>query len=548
MSRAVREFDSLVQEFYEGWFRFYPQAALTVGVSGYEGGLPVVDDDEIGALLSWLESMTMALQELDYHGLDDDRQLDVQLLFGACQEQYHLLMERDPRHRDPLRYLPGCGVQQLVLAPHVERSEALKKYLAAVPEYLRHARGQLATLPPLVPRFWVEGAICQGKADIEYLRGLKKSRLQLRGYENIARIHSLCDESAEALEGYLRFLEEEILPKAQGDIGCGSSRYLQLLRHRHFLPIDPDRLYDVMERAHRRALEELRVFCREQGDGLDPAAWLEAIAEDGWTSGQKPLEYAKNRCRSLRSFLQESNLIDLPPHAADLRCLEPAKETILESCISGYLEPVCGDPDLQGELYLKPNGIFTPEGVTAHCIRQGWSGRHLLYVSASGGTVSDNLLRRINKSPAMIGGWSLYAEQMLFEQGFDVKLELSLLRLTERVVRTRIALLDMEVHLQGKDAGEALQQLQELPGVSPRRAERELLQISRFPADAPAVVAGYLLISGLRESRERGADVFDLKFFHMRLLEQGVVPPPLLVKRVYGEQIWQELCIGLGFR
>ncbi len=546
MSQAVREFDSLVQEFYEGWFRFYPQAALTVGVSGYEGGLPVVDDDEIGALLSWLESMTMALQELDYHGLDDDRQLDVQLLFGACQEQYHLLMEQDPRHRDPLRYLPGCGVQQLVLAPHVERSEALKKYLAAVPEYLRHARGQLATLPPSVPRFWVEGAIHQGKADIEYLRGLKKSRLQLRGYENLARIHGLCDESADALEGYLRFLEEEILPNAQGELGCGTSRYLQLLRHRHFLPIDPDRLYQVMESVHRQAVEELHLFCREQGDGQDPAVWMKALADGGWKGEQKPLEYAKHRCCSLRSFLQTNNLVDLPSHAADLRCLEPAMETVLESCSSGYREPACGDPDLQGELYLNPNGVFAPANITAHCIRQGWSGRHLLYVSASGGTVSDNLLRRINKSPAMIGGWSLYAEQMLFEQDFDVRPELSLLRLSECVMRTRAALLDMEVHLQGKDAGEALRQLQELPGVSPQRAERELLQISRFPADAPAVVLGWLLISGLREVRERDADVFDLKSFHMRLLGQGVVPPPLMIKRVYGEQVWQELCAALG--
>jgi uncharacterized protein (DUF885 family) len=546
MSQVFRIFDSLVQEFYEGWFRFYPQAALSAGVSGYEGGLPVVDDDETGALVFWLESLILALEELDYQALDRDRQLDLQLLFGASQEQYHMLVEQDSRHRDPLRYLPGCGVRQLVHAPQVERSEALKKYLAAVPEYLRHARGQLSALPPSVPEFWSQAALRQVEVEIAYLRGLKKSRMQLRGYENVARIHKLCDEAADALQDYLRFLEEGIAPHAQGDMGCGRSRYLQLLRHRHFLSVDPEKLHALIDRAHQQALESLNALCREQGDGREPTAWLQELATGNWSDGKQALEFARDHCRDLRRFLQQNNLVRIPAQAVDLRCLEQTEEVVFGECFSGYKGPACGDPDLQGDFYLELNGDLSPQRIIAQGIRNGWSGRHLLEITAAGGTASDSLLRRINRSPALIGGWMLYAEQMLFEQGFDTRPELSLLCLSEQVFRTGLALLDLELHVNGMGLEQALRCLRELPGVSVSRAENELLRLSRFPADAAAAVIGWRLIAGLRNTQEQEAPEFDLQAFHMRILEQGIIPPPLLIKQGVGEQKWRELCAVVG--
>jgi uncharacterized protein (DUF885 family) len=544
MSQVIREFDSLVQEFYEGWFRFYPQVALTSGVSGYEGGLPVVDDDEIGALVSWLESLSTALQELDFQTLDEDRQLDLQLLFGTAQEQYHLLVEQDSRHRDPLRYLPGCGVQQLVHAPHVERSEALKKYLAAVPEYLRHARGQLCALPPAVPELWSEAAIRQAKVEIEYLLGLKKSRMQLRGYENVARIHKLCDEAADALQDYLSFLEEEVAPHAQGDMGCGHARYLQLLRHRHFLSVDPEKLQTLIEDAHQQARQELDALCREQGDGREPSAWLQELTAGTWDDRRQALEFARDRCRELRVFLQENSLAEIPARAAELRCSGATEDAVLDFCVCGYKGPTCGDPDLQGDLYLDAEHDSSPEHITAYCIRNGWPGRHLLEITAANGAASDSLLRRINRSPALFGGWVLYAEQMLFEQGFDTGPGLSLLRLSEQVYRTGLALLDLEVHVQGIGREEALRRLRGLPGVSESQAENVLLRLSRFPTDTAAAVAAWQLIAGLRNLR--GQPQPDLPAFHMQILGQGIVPPPLLIKQGFGKDLWRGLCEAVG--
>ncbi len=56
MSETV-DFDALVAEFYQVWFRFHPSAALFAGVAGYEGQLAADGDDDVGALAGWLGNL-----------------------------------------------------------------------------------------------------------------------------------------------------------------------------------------------------------------------------------------------------------------------------------------------------------------------------------------------------------------------------------------------------------------------------------------------------------------------------------------------------------
>ncbi len=544
MSEIARSFDALVQEFYAGWFRFYPAAALQCGVSGYEGGLPAIDDDEIGALGSWLENMILALEEFDFHALDDDRQLDLQLLFGACQCEYQQLVVQDWRQRDPLRYLPVTGVRQLVEAPQIERSEALSRYLSRIPEYLRHARAQLGTTPAQVPPLWLNTALEQGRSDCGYLRGLKTSRLQLRGYENALRIRALCDEAAEALDGYLHFLEQVIAPAAAGTPACGESQFLQLLRHRHFLPADPERLSALVRRVHDQAQTQLQELCETQAPGRAAGAWLDEISAHRWESPQERLEFARHQCESLRSKLTQNNLFTIPSQPAPLRCTEPPPVLDYDNAIIGYRQPVPGDPELRGTLCLDPEDS-SPAALTIRCIRYGWSGFHLLAIAAAEAVASGGLMRRLNPAPGMAGGWLLYAEQLLFEQGVSIGADLSLMRLLEQTYRTRLALLDLEVHLHGLNVDEALRRLVSVPGVTEARARMDLLHLTRFPSDALAAVVGWQLFAALREQRKRHQPDDSLAAFHARLLEQGMAPVPLLIKRNHGAAVWNELAATL---
>ncbi len=114
MSETV-DFDALVAEFYQVWFRFHPSAALFAGVAGYEGQLAADGDDDVGALAGWLGNLLLGLSEFSLDALDADRQIDLQLIYGAVIIERRWLLEQDWRHRDPARYLPLRTLQELVL-------------------------------------------------------------------------------------------------------------------------------------------------------------------------------------------------------------------------------------------------------------------------------------------------------------------------------------------------------------------------------------------------------------------------------------------------
>ena len=75
MSEAAA-FDALLEEYYPVWLRFHPESAQAVGDYRFADRFRAADDDDIGALLSWLESLLVSLEELDFGALDGDRQLD----------------------------------------------------------------------------------------------------------------------------------------------------------------------------------------------------------------------------------------------------------------------------------------------------------------------------------------------------------------------------------------------------------------------------------------------------------------------------------------
>ena len=59
-------FNCLLEQYYSAWFRFHPETAVHVGVSGYEDKLRPFSDEETGALISLNQKIVSALDELSF--------------------------------------------------------------------------------------------------------------------------------------------------------------------------------------------------------------------------------------------------------------------------------------------------------------------------------------------------------------------------------------------------------------------------------------------------------------------------------------------------
>ncbi|MCB1850747.1 MAG: DUF885 family protein [Chromatiales bacterium] len=532
MASSCADFQALTDEFYQVWFRFHPDTAQRVGVPGYAGALPAVDDDDVGALGSWLESTIVGLEEIDFHALDPAGQLEMEILFGACRDEYQAILECDWRHRNPLAFMPLRTVCGLAREADSLGEAALTRCLQEIPGFLHKARSTLSAYPALIPRIWVDVAQREGAAGVRFLQ-----RLAERG-EDAGELRAHCDQAASAVAEYLSFLAEKITPEAEGNTACGWQRFQEQLRLRHHLPDKLGDLHELARQIYQTTAAELSALCKEQTGVEDPRPWLERLTQEKKLQGEERVRYVRKRSNEIHRRLADTDQFRLPD-AALLELRLAAEDSPLD-CATVY-RPTTAAGIPSGELYLpRPvtgTAVDTPAQLTAWCIRNAWPGRHLQSVTASAGGHAESMVRRVNFSPSQQVGWLLYAEQLVQELGLFPAPKHKLYCLLARLRRTLLALLDIEFHVYGLTVSSALQQLQELPGQHAQSAAQDLLMLTRYPTQQLVGVVNWRLIDVLRQWQQSHGEGTPADFHHL-LLSQGCVALPPVIRQLYGRQAW----------
>jgi hypothetical protein len=518
MSEAA-VFDELVSEFYRVWFRYHPTAAIYAGVGGYEGLLAADGDDDRGALASWLGNLLLGLEELDYEALDADRQLDLNLLFGAVMIEHRILLEQDWRHRDPAKYLPLRAIQELVVRQPERLCEALQGMLERTPNYLRDARGQLAECPELVSTLWLADALETSEAGVPWLKRLGWDLPQTHECcADQGRLQTLGSQAAEAIEDYHDFLVRELAPAASGTAESGTELVNQLLRHRHQLELDAE-----------RALAKACLLRDEMRQQVEQKGAPEELAQ---LSGEARLQAYRDELCRLKGFVAEQGMLQLPE--------QPLETQLTDSC---FTPCECGTylRSNRGGVFLIPDDTQIAGGESLASIRlrvlySGWAGRHFL--CWSGGVAARSLVRQINPSPAFKRGWAHYMSRLLEARGYFDETDRGQLN-RRRLALAEQAVVDLEFHTGRINSQQALERLRGLSAL-PGWAEGRLTALSRRPTDAAMALFGISLIESARDIAMSEQSGLDLQGFHSRLLTHGAVALPLVVKRVFGEPLWRQ--------
>jgi len=516
---AAAAFDALAAEFFPVWFRFHPEAAAAAGVPGYAGLPPAQGDDEVAALGSWLEALVVALEELDYQGLDPGRQIDLRLMFGAARAEHQTLLEQDWRHRDPSCFLPMEGLYRLVTGAGEAAPDRLVALLGGLPDYLRLALGHLRTVPGLICPLLIEAAVAEADGARCYLRELASSPwLRRQAGGRPSPIEGLVDGACAALGRYAQGLRTGLAPQAGAPPGCGERQFRLLLRHRHFLDLDVGRTRAYLTALAERTAAELDALTARMAL---PVAEVRAPVDGATPPPVSRLENCRLEAERLRLFLTEAALLPLPEAPLNLRerlpCPRPPR---LES---DYL---AGED--AGTLYLAISPDEPLAALRARVRRGTWGGAHLR--AFAGGAQARRLPRRVCAGASLELAWGLYLDDRLTLAGY-LSPEDRLYALGQRLEALRLGRLDLDLHL-----GCAAQR--ELAAV-PRR---ELVSLLRRPADALAGVLGWDALTRARDRCE-SADprAFDQRAFHGRLLAQGRIPVPLILERVLGPEGWNAI-------
>ncbi|MDJ0805425.1 MAG: DUF885 family protein [Gammaproteobacteria bacterium] len=521
-------FDELISEFYKVWFRYHPVAAIFAGVSGYEGLLEADGDDDIGALGSWLSNLLVSLEELDYAALDPDRQLDLQLLFGAAMVEHRTLLECDWRHRDPAKYLPLRALQELVVRQPDRFCEAIQGLLERTGNYLRDARGQLSELPELISTMWLADALEATEAGVPWLKRLGRELPQTNECcTDQGQLQSLSSEAAQAIEDFREYLINEIAPVASGSSDCGPELAGRLIKHRHHLDLTgEDALY--MARMIQAQIQQ-----QVEAAGLNVEHIVKRMANEPLLAGEARVQAYREEAERLRRFVEEENILHPPDQELDFRLTCHC----FTKCECGsYLRSKAGG------VFLVPDESQIGGGESLASIRLrslygGWAGRHFL--AWAGGIEAHSLVRQINQSAAFKRGWAHYMSHLLEDRGYFCSEDM--LQLAQRrLALAEQAVVDLEYHMGLISSMQALERLQAISDV-PGWAESSLTSVSRRPTDAFMALIGASMMDTSRRLVLQAKPELSLQAFHSEILAHGAVALPLVIKRVYGEAIWQQV-------
>jgi len=522
-------FDGLVEEFHAAWWRYHPDVASRCGREAYRGRLPLIDDDDTGALVSCLETMLVALEEIDFEALDADRQLDLEILFGACQIEHHELLEHDWRHRNPYRFLPLRSVHRLVVRSGRSGDTELESLLAAVPEFLRHARELLDTVPGLVSRLALAAALEEAEAGYPFLMGLRGDDPVGRTGIEGGRWDSTVEAAADSVEAFQDYLLRDIAPVAVGALGVGEPHFRRIWRHRHFLSVDPELVLARLAGAQERIFRKLSELARSWLGTDDLSRVAEAIATLDLVAGADRSGGAERECERLRGIVQGQSWVT--PPTVPLRVKER------RICLRPGLSPVdyLGNDQPGGAALLLIPGSTRESRpqVFRRCADGGWTGSHLVSAKMEGASA---WVRCAHASSAVQDAWRVHFRRLLIDSGVLTADERAVLLFAdlEQLAKARV---DIELHLGRISYRDAVARIREVPGLEEDAANCELTQIALDPgAVSAAALAADLLdhvvvLRGDATEEERG-DLRD------GLLAVGPVAVPLALRRFLSESEW----------
>lgn len=535
-------FESLLENYYQSWFRYHPERAVAVGEPGYEELLTPYSDDDIGALIALNEKLLFSLEELDTQSLGPEQRLDYSILYSAASNELHELLERDWRYRNPERYLPLNAIHQLLTRPVNNLHTALKHRLQAIPAYLRGAKPVLLHQPENIPMVWLESAIQQASAGVEFIRNLSRHPVVVQKFQNPARMNEYSDTAASALQDFAHFMERELRPLAAGEFAVGQQSFERVLKEVQFLDVDADTLHRFGAELFDQTQQQINELAKELRDDGDLEAIFSDIHADS-PDHKHILDQYRQSIHAAFNFVSDRDLVTIPD-TQRLTVVETPRFLRHEIPFAAYDEPTRQDLEQQGHYY-----VTVPDdeaGFDEHnriaidltSVHEAYPGHHLQFVIANLGEYSRSLVRVLNPSAVLYEGWALYCEDLMVEQGYLNKPEHRIMMLRDRLWRALRVVLDVELHCRGLTIDEAVERMCSLLGFEPQQARAELNWYTQAPTVPMSYATGWSLIRAARDGLQQNPDM-SLKSFHDRLLMNGSVALPLTLQHVFGDDVWQ---------
>jgi len=539
-------FQRTAHDYIEQYLQANPEDATELGDHRFDGQLTDYSSEARAKELATQKEFRDKLSAIDGSQLTGANNVDFRILKENIDYKIFQAEELKEAEWNPLVYMQSLANSLYLLvardfAPPEKRIPNLRQRMEAIPRVIAQAKANLQQ----PPRVHTETAIEQTQGAINLVReGL--TPLVDRTPQMKNELAPLQEKTAAALEDYKKWLQNDLLPRSDGDFRIGAEKFRKKLR---FALASDLSMEEIMKRA-QADLQETQTAIYETALPLYEkyfpeadnktltdkhkvtAAVLDKLAEQH-PDDATIVGYAKEVVGEATDFVKSHKLVAIPDTPLDVIAMPEFKRGVaIAYCDSpGPLDKtgktffaVAPTPKdwlkERKESFFREYNNYEIRDLTVHEAMPG----HYLQLAHANEFRAPTLVRAIFRSGTFIEGWAVYCEQMMAEQGYGGP-EVKMQQLKMRLRAIANAILDQSIHAGNMTEKEAMDLMmketfqQEGEAVAKwKRARLTSAQLSTYFVG----VSEHLDLRG-RAKTKAGAS-FDLKKYNDQVISFGSPP------------------------
>lgn len=512
---ATLDFRDLAVRVVDDLLRADPVSATSLGDHRHDDRLPEQSRDAVAGRLRAIDEHLTALDAIDDVELDVTDLVDLEILRAGLLASRFELADLRSLTWDPLQWNPGTALHLLMsreFAPADERRASMRGRLAAIPDFLLDARGQLDEMPHV----HVETALQQLEGTRDLLDGAVREFVD---------DHVLVERAVAEVDDFRDWLTDR-LPDARRNPRLGEVLYAATLWHRLDDDVSPARLLADAE-AHLELVADQLVEVAGEYLGRNTTSpgivreALDDVASGSPVTDRTVLALMQSALDRTTDFVRQADLVTIPD--LDVRLIEmpeihrgvavaycdapgPLESARVPTYVAVSPTPTGWSPERTASFYREYNGIQL-DGLTIHEAMPG----HVLQLAHAQLLRTPTPVRRAATSGVFVEGWAVYAEELMLARGYapdgDPRRGLALrLQQLKMQARTTInAILDVRVHAEGMTEDEALALMRDRGFQEEGEAVGKWRRVLLTAGQLPTYFAGY---------RAVGAVAADLRVLH----------------------------------
>src|SRR6476469_6371128 len=548
-------FQKIAHDYVEQYLQANPEQATELGDHRFDGELTDYSVEARAKDLATQKEFRDKLNAIDGSQLTGANNIDFRILKENIDYEIFGAEELKEPEWNPLVYMQSLANSLYLLvardfAPAEKRIPSLRQRMEKIPGVIAQAKANLQH----PPRIHTETAIEQTQGAINLVR-TELAPLLDQAPQRKKDLAPLQDKTAAALEDYKKWLQNDLLPRSDGDFRLGEQKYRKKL---HCALASDLPMEEILKRA-KADLEQTQTAIYETALPLYKkyfpntdqqtvadkhkvtAAVLAKLAEQHPNDGTV-VDYAKKVVTEATDFLKRHDVVSVPNMPLDVIAMPEFKRGVgIAYCDApGPLEkngktlfavaPTPKDWSKERkESFFREYNNYMIRDLTVHEAMPG----HCLQLARSNEFRAPTLVRASFQSGSFIEGWAVYCEQVMAEQGYGGP-EVKMQQLKMRLRAICNAILDQSIHAGNMSEQEAMDLMtkeayqQEGEAVAKwKRARLTSAQLSTY-----FVGATEHLDLRAAEQKKLG-DQFNLKKYNDQVISYGS-PPVKYVRELMG--------------